>query len=213
VHVEPERIDGPEMRLYRTPEGNLYPSVTTVLGAQPRPELDAWVSRVGEAEAKRVSERATIRGSAVHQLAEDYLNNRLDLAAANPMYAQDFLPIMRELDEHVDDVISTEIKLYSDRLMVAGTTDLIAGWDGKTCIIDFKTSRRLKHESDILGYFVQGSVYSFMVYERLGLLVEDVVIVMMVDGDSRAQVFRKKAKDYLPTFLAWREDFRSLKGI
>lgn len=209
-----ERVEGDGMRLYRTPSGELYPSVTTVLShAVDHPELDAWRARVGDAEADEVTARAANRGTLVHGVAEDYLNNRLDPKSVNPMVLQDFLPIKGVLDEHVDRILCTEVRMYSDRLRTAGTGDLFAHYDGVLSYIDFKTARRDKEESDIESYFIQESAYSFMMFERYGVLVEDVITVMMRDGDSRSRVFRKKAVDYLPRFLELRERFKERTGI
>ena len=49
-----EQINTPTGRFYKTPEGNLYPSVTTVLGSIPSPELDAWILAVGKVEASKM---------------------------------------------------------------------------------------------------------------------------------------------------------------
>ena len=49
-----KRIDG--MRFYEV-DGKAYPSITTVLGAQPKPGLDQWRKNVGEETAKRESPR------------------------------------------------------------------------------------------------------------------------------------------------------------
>ena len=65
-------------RKYFTPEGNAYPSITTVLGVLNKEGILAWRQRVGEAEANRISQQAATRGTAVHKLAEDYLDNKED---------------------------------------------------------------------------------------------------------------------------------------
>ena len=65
-----KRIDG--MRFYEV-DGKAYPSITTVLGAQPKPGLDAWRKNVGEEAAKWEMNRAARRGKATHTLVENYL--------------------------------------------------------------------------------------------------------------------------------------------
>ena len=62
-------------RKYFTPEGKAYPSITTVLGALNKDGLLAWRKKVGEEEANKISRRAATRGTAVHKLAEDYIDN------------------------------------------------------------------------------------------------------------------------------------------
>ena len=54
-------------RFYETPEGNKYPSITTILSAASDSSWrDEWIARVGKEEADRVSMQATRRGTAVH---------------------------------------------------------------------------------------------------------------------------------------------------
>ena len=63
------------VRLYETPDGNKYPSITTVLSVRNKKGLMEWRKRVGEEEANKISRQAAGRGTAVHKLAEDYLDN------------------------------------------------------------------------------------------------------------------------------------------
>ena len=60
-------------RLYKTPTGEKYPSVTTVVGLQSADKVQEWRKRVGTDEANKVSARASKRGSSVHSLCEHYL--------------------------------------------------------------------------------------------------------------------------------------------
>lgn len=193
-------------RVYTTPEGNKYPSVTTVLGAASDTSwLEAWKARVGEEQVRKVSAQAARRGTAVHELAEEYLKN-------NPKYTKGHMPaniatfnqIKPILNEHVSTVYGLEVPLYSDKLRVAGRVDCLALWNNELSIIDFKTSKRVKHREDISNYFIQASCYAFMTFERTGLLPKQVVIVMMVD-DSEPLVFVEKTRDWIETFIELRE--------
>lgn len=206
-----ERVETEQFRLYRTPEGKEYPSVTTVLGVREKPELEAWKARVGEEEAARVSARATTRGTAIHDLSECLLRN-IELPRYNPLYMMEFSPLKRQLELFVDNVVGCEIPLYSDKLKMAGTTDLIADWKGKRSLIDFKTSTGWKHESQIQDYFVQTTAYSVMAYERLGLMLSDIVILMVVDG-GELLVFEKKVKDYYDELVMVRKMFHDKNGF
>ena len=75
----PERqtVDGVggKKRVYVTPEGNSYPSITSILGSQPKPGLVEWRKRVGDAEANKIMKEASSLGTAVHDLCEKYLYN------------------------------------------------------------------------------------------------------------------------------------------
>jgi genome maintenance exonuclease 1 len=193
-------------RVYTTPDGNKYPSVTTVLGAaSDNSWLEEWKARVGEEEVRKVSAQASRRGTAVHELAEEYLKN-------NPRYTKGHMPaniatfnqIRPVLDKHVTTIYGLEVPLYSDKLRVAGRVDCLALWENELSIIDFKTSKRVKQRKDISNYFIQASAYAYMIFERTGLLPKQVVIMMMVD-DSEPLVFVEKTRDWIEQFIELRK--------
>jgi len=64
------------VRLYKTPEGNKYPSITTVLSVRNKKGLMEWRKRVGSEVANHVARTAAARGTKVHKMCEDYLNNK-----------------------------------------------------------------------------------------------------------------------------------------
>ena len=63
------------VRHYLTPEGNKYPSITTVLSEYNRKAIQDWRHRVGAEEAGRISGKASTRGTKLHKACEDYINN------------------------------------------------------------------------------------------------------------------------------------------
>jgi genome maintenance exonuclease 1 len=170
-----KRVDGPNGRVYQTPTGKAYPSVTSVTGLMGKDDFFAWRARVGEEEANRVSARAARRGTAIHSLCEDYLYGK------NPVPtmfdAQVFNSIRPHLDL-IDNIHALESKLYSDHLQVAGTVDCIAEYKGKRAVIDFKTSKRIKEAKDISGYFMQTAAYAVAFEERTGIAIPRLVIIM-----------------------------------
>ena len=190
-----QRIDGPT-RLYETPEGKRYPSVTTVLGKMTdKSALEAWKKRVGEDEAARVSARASTRGTKVHTMCENYvLGNDIDTSMPHNMMM--FRQIKMVLDDKVDMIRATECTLFSDHLKLAGSCDLIADYDGRLSIIDYKTSAKLKRKEWIEGYFLQASLYAYMLWEMTGIHVKDIVIIIGVDDSLDAQVFVERPQRY-----------------
>ena len=194
--AELQRIDGPT-RFYETPEGNRYPSVTAVLGKMTdKTALEAWKKRVGEDEAARVSVRASTRGTKVHTMCENYvLGHDVDMSMPHNMMM--FNQIKKVLDEKVDMVRATECTLFSDHLKLAGSCDLIADYDGRLSIIDYKTSAKLKRKDWIEGYFLQASLYSYMLWEMTGILVKDIVIIIGVDDSLESQIFVERPQRYL----------------
>lgn len=189
-------------RFYTTPDGAVYPSVTTVLSkGTDHSWLEEWRERVGDAEVARVQRVASQRGTAVHDMAEKYLLNDPDWKKGQmPISIMSFNKIRPYLDEHVGLIAGLELPLYSDKLRVAGRTDLIAKWDGVWSIIDFKTSRVIKTKEDIINYFLQASCYSYMFYERTGMLIKNIVILMTVD-EGNAIVFKESVGDYIEEFI------------
>ena len=200
-------------RLYTTPTGAVFPSVTTVLGMQDKSGLDAWRKRVGDAEANRIMSQAATRGTAVHELAEKYVNNDPDWKkGAMPANLFTFNTVKSVLDKHLDNVWIQVAPLYSEKLSVAGRVDCIAEWDGELSIIDYKTSRRPKLVQYIEGYFIQESVYAACFYERTGVPIKKIVTVIAVD-DSEPQVFIEKPMNHLYKFIDLRKKYREKYGI
>ena len=167
--------------------------------------LDAWKARVGEEKAKRIAHQASVRGEAVHQICEDYLNNKPDWRKGH-MYTNlaSFADIKPYLDKNVGLIAGLELPLYSDKLRVAGRVDCIAYWNGVLSIIDFKTSKRKKSVEDIKGYLLQETCYSFMFYERTGIMVPQIVTVMTVDNEQPF-VHVDRASKYLSELVSLRK--------
>ena len=188
-------------RYYVLPDGSHVPSVTTILSATSHIHLDAWRARVGHAEADKITTQAKNRGTAIHNLAERYLFNEEDYdSGAMPVNKADFQTLRKVIDENIDNISAIEHPLWSTRLKTAGRTDLIAEWQGRPAIIDFKTSRKLKKLEWIENYFIQATCYSLMLQERINMSCPDLVIIVAVDHEE-PQIFHVKRKDYLDKTL------------
>jgi hypothetical protein len=204
-----KRVDSPSGRVYETPSGKAYPSVTAVTGLHGKEEFFAWRKRVGEEEANRISLRATKRGTRVHTLCEDYLNNKQpDIS----MFDQHTFKAIKPALDRINNVHCLETKLYSDYLKVAGTVDCIAEWDGKVSVIDFKTSSSDKSRDSIHSYFMQCAAYAVMFEERTGIAVNNLVILMTVDEKPDASIFVEKRDDWIDKFIELREEYFKIKG-
>jgi len=182
-------------RIYTTPNGKKYLSVTSVLGALSKDSIAAWRKRVGEEEANRVSRRATGLGTTIHKITEDYINNVEDYYGDVGFYEKMIFSSFQESLNRIDNVMCQEAALYSDLLQVAGRVDCIAEFDGELSIIDFKTANKLKDEEDILSYFMQLTMYSLMFEEMTKIVIPNIVILMITTSGDRL-VFKKKRKDY-----------------
>ena len=107
------------------------------------------------------------------------------------------LPAKGVLDERLGKVVLQECPLYSDQLKAAGRVDLIGEFDDTLSIVDFKTSKRVKSLEDIEDYFIQACTYAVMFEERTGTPIDQLVILMVVDGSSEPLVFKQKTDDWL----------------
>ena len=180
---------------YVTPEGNKYPSITTVLSDRNKEGIIKWRESVGNDVANQVMRQAASRGTAVHTLIENYLNNEeLSKQAVLPVAL--FVTMKSELD-NINNIRIQEGGLYSDKLGVAGRVDCIAEYKGKISVIDFKTSTKEKKEEWVENYFIQGSAYCEMYEERFLQPIEQVVILIVTE-DGAVQTFIKDKRDYLP---------------
>lgn len=205
-----KRITGPDgSRVYQTPSGRAYPSVTTVTGLHKKAEIMAWRKRVGEEVANQISSRAASRGTRVHTLCEDYLSNK---QPSIDMFDQDMWQSFTPLLDRIDNIRALETPLYSDHLEVAGTVDCIAEFDGKLSVIDFKTSRREKTIDEISDYFMQASAYAVAFEELAGIPVSRLVILMAID-DCPPRLFVQKRDDYIKQFISLRQEYRKWKNI
>ena len=193
-------------RVYQTPEGNAYPSVTTVTGLLNKKSIQEWRAKVGEKTANEISNRAATRGTRVHNLCEDYLNNKQpEIDMFDQSMWESFTPLL----DRIDNVHALETPLYSDHLAVAGTVDCIAEFDGKLSVIDFKTSRKPKKLEWIKNYFMQCAAYAVAFEEMTKQPISRLVILMAVD-DNDPILFIQNRDDYIDDFISLREDYSKL---
>ena len=190
-------------RFYVTPEGNKYPSITTVLSTRKKEGLFEWRKRVGNDVANYVARTSASRGTKVHHMCEDYLNNEFD----EEKHKKDFLPfcLFNQLKDqalcNLDNIYAQEAGLYSDKYKVAGRVDCVAEYKDTLSIIDFKTSTRERSDDWNENYYIQGSAYAEMFEERTKIKIDQVVILVVTE-DGTVQEFVKSKQDYLPMLEA-----------
>lgn len=196
-------------RVYKTPSGFAYPSVTTITGQHTAKGIAEWRARVGNEEANRISGRASARGTRIHGYCEDYLRGNLFEA---DMFDLEMFNSIKPLLDQIDNIHCLETPLYSDHLQVAGTVDCIAEFQGKLSVIDFKTASKPKDRDDIHHYFMQCAAYSVAFEERTGIPVGRLVIIMAVDNDD-PRWFIEKRDNWIAGFRKLRLEYKNLKGI
>jgi genome maintenance exonuclease 1 len=195
-------------RFYITPTG-LYPSITTVLGVRKAKQkgLQEWRERVGNDVANHIMRTAASRGTAVHHMCEDFLNN-IEVTQEG----RDFLPwclfsqLKPTIQSNINKIYAQECGLWSEKYRVAGRVDCIAEYNGIPSIIDFKTSRSERKDDYNLEYYIQASAYAEMFEERTGIEINQIVILVVTE-DGAVQEFIKEKHDYLPLLVETIDDF------
>ena len=202
-----QRIKVEGKRYYLIPDSTVaYPSATTVLSTFNKGSLDNWIKRVGEKEANRQKNFAAGHGGDLHKMAEDFVLNRVPNKTKNPFAKVRFKPIGELLTRHVTEVYAVEPSLYSDKLKVAGSIDLVALFDDKVSVIDYKTSKRTKTLKDVHHYFMQASMYAAMIYERWGIKAESLILIISCDDDiEHPTVLTQPVGPWLKKTMEWIE--------
>ena len=172
-----QNIDGAR---YYTVNGRPMVSITSVTSHWNKHIFVDWRKRIGEAEANRITKRATSRGTATHSLIENHLLNK-DVEFDKPSPKMLFLQAKETL-KNINNIYALEESLYSEELGVAGTVDCIAEYNGELAIIDFKTAEKPKPRDWIENYFVQAAAYACMFFERTGIPVKKLVIIMTCEN-------------------------------
>ena len=204
-----------ESRYYEVSEEMVYPSVTSVIGFINRAKFADWRARVGEEAANKKTKHATRRGTDLHLVLEKFIQNEnvkeLD-EYQKPLIQYMFNFVKPHLEERMGAIYQQETPMFSNRLCLAGTVDLIAEWDGELAVLDFKTSEKEKPEEWLEDYFVQLSAYWAMFCEKTGLVPKKLVVILVGENGDVQIVQRRnimtyldRLKDYVSKFLEYRD--------
>jgi len=194
---EPVLLDREDGHWYQTKFDKVYPSISTILSAT-APEhkkngLAIW--KENEPAHEYITKQAQDIGTQSHKMIEDYLSNNL------VMDEFDLLPIahfnnLKPFLENISNVTCIEQRMYSDKLKVAGTSDLIAEYNGELSIIDYKTKRKPQIDEYMYEYYLQTTCYAHMFQEVTGHSINQVVILVSSEKNTR-QEFIKTCDDYV----------------
>lgn len=133
-------------------------------------------------------------GTEAHLLNEEYLKGNVIVCEnlLSRAHHNNFMPYLKKITH----VYGIECMLYSHILKVGGTCDLIARYDDKLSIIDYKTKRSYRKEEYMEDSFIQGTAYSIMWEEMTGQKIEQIVILVSSE-DNTSQEFIKDPHYYL----------------
>jgi hypothetical protein len=208
-------------RMYAVNQEKL-PSVTSILQATQSEEKKAslanWKARVGTAEANRIKNDASSRGTSMHSHLEKYLLGQLNLE----LLEEDDNKSKKMADEIIEqgikgklsEIFGIEATLYYPR-KYAGTCDAVGVYEGQETIIDFKQSNKPKKEEWIEDYYLQLGAYSLahnIVYNSR--ITQGIILLCTVDNlfqDFRIQ--GEKLQEYQNKFLEKVEQYYHQKNI
>ena len=191
-----ELIERDNAHFYQTPTGEIYPSITTILHEtmtnEKKESLQNWKNK--EIAADYITQEAATIGTETHKLIENHINEVRQTDEVRLLSVAHFNNLIPFLQK-INDVHGTELRLYSNTMKLAETSDCIATYDGELSIIDYKTKRSNQREEWMTDHFIQGTAYAQMFKELTGIEVKQVVILVSSEKNSRIE-FIKNTEDY-----------------
>jgi genome maintenance exonuclease 1 len=148
----------------RTYDVNGYrlPSVTTILGKTKNQQfLKDWIAKKGEAEAERIKNLSSNRGTAMHKFLEHHITGvgYDDLTAIGQEAKAMAQKVIDVGLTPVEEWYGSEVTLYYPGLY-AGSTDLVCLHNDLETIVDFKQANRPKKKEWIEDYYLQIAAYA-----------------------------------------------------
>ena len=191
-----ELIEKDNAHFYQTPTGEIYPSITTILhetmANEKKESLQNWKEQ--EIAADYITQEAATIGTETHKLIENHINEVRQTDNVRLLSVAHFNNLIPFLQK-INDVHGTELRLYSNTMKLAGTSDCIATYDGELSIIDYKTKRSNQKEEWMTDHFIQGTAYAQMFKELTGIEAKQVVILVSSEKNARME-FVKNTEDY-----------------
>ena len=191
-----ELIEKDNSHFYQTPTGEIYPSITTILhetmANEKKESLQNWKEQ--EIAADYITQEAATIGTETHKLIENHINEVRQTDNVRLLSVAHFNNLIPFLQK-INNVHGTELRLYSNAMKLAGTSDCIANYDGELSIIDYKTKRSNQKEEWMTDHFIQGTAYAQMFKELTGIEAKQVAILVSSEKNSRME-FVKNTEDY-----------------
>ncbi len=176
-------------------EGVKVPSVTRVVdGCFPK-DLTHWALSIGQEEYDKVINDALEVGNDTHQWIEDYINYGHACEDTDGLWRCNHIlkPVKAFLkweEEYNPEWVDAERKVYCDKYKYAGTVDAVAKINGRVCVIDFKTSKKIYKP-----YHLQVTAYAQAIKRMDGLRRWPLGIILRLDketGKFEHKVFEPK---------------------
>ena len=160
-YLDGRQINEDSGRVYDV-AGYRLPSVTSILSrTKDQGFLKQWKAKVGEAEAERIKNLSSVRGTAMHKYLESYIQEigYEDLTDTGEQARSMAEKVIEIGLAPVDEYYGSEVTMYYPGLY-AGQTDLVCMHNGEDAIVDFKQSNRPKKKEWIEDYYLQIAAYA-----------------------------------------------------
>jgi hypothetical protein len=178
-----------DTRYYKCGEDGYVPSVTTILESYPKgAAYYEWLKKHGE-DSDNIRDEAGRRGSVVHNLTERYDNGE-EVTLINNHGVIDFkISEWSMFEKYVDfrnrfpaEIFYQEKNIISEKLGFAGTLDRVMNIEGKTLLVDIKTSGAIYN-----SYWLQLAAYEQLLLEENGHNILDGVAVLWLNAKTRTE--------------------------
>ena len=206
-----KQVNANGKRHYETPAGPLV-SITTVIHHFTPDGIKQWRENMGEDVANYIMRTSSIRGTRVHKLVDSFLSNE-SLANITREYgvtAVGLFNLMRPALERISNIVAVEKRVYSTdpAIMVAGTTDCVADYEGILSIIDFKTSSKMRAQDTIDSWMIQATFYALAWECLTGQKISQLVIICATE-DGQTEVFKSEPSEYVERLKKLIADYRA----
>lgn len=185
----------------------VYPRVSQVLDVINKPGLVRWRTKVGDAEANRISKEARTLGTAIHAVCEAV--NRGQLVPMDKPALTPFLRVYQQwYRREVSECVAVEETVWSDRYGFAGTLDVVMRLkDGRLALVDLKSSNSVSET-----YRAQTAAYAAAYAERTGEMVDTRLVVQMPSREPGA-LYVTEFDDYPADWQAFRAALALYKWV
>lgn len=204
------QINTPQGRFYEV-AGVLYPSVTTILQTtmpqEQQERLELWRQQQKTTESETTSSvyNAADRGTKIHSLIAAFLQGQPQDC---PEELLEFWHPARKIVAALTNPVAIEQAVYHPILRYAGTLDLIALWQERLTIFDWKTSYRSKQAGWLGDAPLQVVAYKAAFEQLFEIKVEQAAVVVI--SPNRVQLFDINVAQYWDVWLQRLDAYQAL---
>jgi len=190
------------------------PSVTTIIGRfKESSGLMSWYHKCGVDGVSPYEEgrRAADAGTAVHDMIQLWLDDKpmpkdilleYEIDHEQAEWAESAFKAFCDWDkQNKFEILESEISIINEEYLFAGTPDAIASKNGRTILLDWKTSSKIYDD-----HLVQAAAYAFLYQQEYGEPIDEIRIVRFDKKTSKYEerIVSDWAK-YLDVFLQMRK--------